>query len=78
MKANELQKMVSEMIALQQQKLQEVGESIMPNLTSDDLLQPQDIPALENDPRFRYEEGMLAGMLSVQAGIQFMVSNSQE
>ncbi|NNM44043.1 MAG: hypothetical protein HKM07_06835 [Chlamydiae bacterium] len=35
---------------------------ILPNLTADDLLQPNDFPALDNHPYFRYEEGVLEGL----------------
>ena len=38
----------------------------MPTLTSEDVLQPNDYPLLENNPHFRYEEGVLEGMQSVR------------
>lgn len=39
---------------------------IVPHITADDLLQPNDFPALENHPYFRYEEGVLEGLYSAQ------------
>ncbi|MFA6916671.1 MAG: hypothetical protein WC222_09765 [Parachlamydiales bacterium] len=38
------------------------GREIIPSLTTDDVLQPNDFPALEEHPYFRYEEGLLAGL----------------
>lgn len=49
-------------IAHQEEKVMRLGEFLVPNLTSEDLLQPNDFPELENDPRFRYEEGVLQGL----------------
>lgn len=38
----------------------------IPYLTGDDLLQPNDFPQLEGDPLFRYEEGILEGLLTAR------------
>jgi hypothetical protein len=35
-------------------------------MTLDDLLQPNDFPALEQNPLFRYEEGILEGLLTAR------------
>ena len=55
-----------EMIALQRSKLFTYAKRIAPHLslTEDDLLQPNDFPELENHPDFRYEEGVLEGLLT--------------
>ncbi len=58
--------MLEEMIEQQRAKLLKLGREIIPYLTSDDILQPNDFPELENHPVFRYEEGLLAGLLAVQ------------
>jgi hypothetical protein len=39
---------------------------IIPHLTEEDILQPNDFPQLENHPHFRYEEGLLAGLHSAR------------
>lgn len=44
------------------EKLLLLGRRIVPTLTPDDVLQPNDYPELENHPHFRYEEGVLAGI----------------
>lgn len=53
----------------QKKTLLDTGRRIIPNLTHEDLLQPNDYPELENHPHFRYEEGILAGIQSVKAAI---------
>lgn len=38
-------------------------------ITPDDLLQPNDFPFLENNPAFRYEEGILVGLQQAKAAL---------
>ncbi|MBS3904444.1 MAG: hypothetical protein KGZ39_03870 [Simkania sp.] len=61
-----IERMFDEMVDQQKTKLVAVASEIMPNLTEDDLLQPNDFPLLENHPYFRYEEGLLAGILAAR------------
>ena len=51
------------------EKLLDFGRSIIPTLTSEDILQPNDYPELENHPSFRYEEGILTGVQSLQIAL---------
>lgn len=57
-----MEALFDEMISAQEEKLYAMGEKIVPHLTRDDLLQPNDFPQLENHPIFRYEEGLLEGL----------------
>lgn len=59
-----------ELIEQQQKKLLQCAERIISNITSEDILQPNDYPELENHPEFRYEEGILAGMQMVAIALQ--------
>lgn len=61
-----LEELFDELIRLQKEKVATCAQMIVPNLTSDDLLQPNDFPMLENHPHFRYEEGILEGLYSAQ------------
>ena len=75
MKANSvdwelMQKTMHEVIGMQEAKLLAFGRKIVPQLTSDDILQPNDFPELENDPHFRYEEGVLEGMRTVEMALR--------
>jgi hypothetical protein len=54
--------LLDELIAGQKKKLLETARRIVPHVTDDDLLQPNDFPDLEFHPHFRYEEGILDGL----------------
>ena len=58
--------LLDELVESQQKKLLSCAERIVPNITPDDLLQPNDFPALEHHPHFRYEEGILEGLLTAR------------
>jgi hypothetical protein len=60
---------LSELIAHQKTKLLGMANLLYPELSLDDLLQPNDYPNLENNPLFRYEEGILAGLLLAQTAL---------
>lgn len=62
----EMEKLVEELVDFQHGKVMQCGRRVIPHLTTDDLLQPNDFPELENHPYFRYEEGVLAGIQTVQ------------
>lgn len=68
-KQQKLEDLFAELIALQQAKIMTCAESIIPNITSDDLLQPNDFAELENHPYFRYEEGVLEGLRTARMAI---------
>lgn len=57
------------MVGMQRQQMLKLGQRIVPSLTADDVLQPNDFPELENNPYFRYEEGMLAGLQALQTAL---------
>ena len=52
----------NELIEGQQKKVLAVARCILPRITGEDLLQPNDFPELELHPYFRYEEGILDGL----------------
>ena len=62
----ELKFLFDELVQAQREKLRKCADRIVPNLTDDDLLQPNDFPELENHPYFRYEEGVLEGLLTAR------------
>ena len=69
MSNEEMLHLFEELISLQKETLLRLGREIIPHLTSDDLLQPNDYEELELNPYFRYEEGVLAGMQTVQTAL---------
>lgn len=64
-----MQELFNEMIDHQSKKLLKLAKEINPNVTEEDILQPFDFPELEESPHFRYEEGILHGILSAKAAV---------
>lgn len=65
----EIEKLVNELVEFHQSQLLKCGRRIIPHLTQEDLLQPNDFDELEFNPHFRYEEGVLAGIQTAQAAL---------
>ncbi len=65
----EIKKLIEEMVSSQETKLLSCGRMLVPRLTTEDVLQPNDYPELENNPYFRYEEGILAGMQTIRTAL---------
>ncbi|MCI0381553.1 MAG: hypothetical protein L0207_00660 [Chlamydiae bacterium] len=61
-----MEKIFNELIELQRKKIFTIAKTIVPRITEDDLLQPNDFPKLENHPLFRYEEGVLEGLMTAR------------
>ena len=55
-----------ELVEEQRKKLLKIACQLIPCITLDDLLQPNDFPQLEQHPFFRYEEGVLEGLLTAR------------
>lgn len=67
--------MFDELITLQRKKVLNCALRILPHLTEDDILQPNDFPELEMNPHFRYEEGVLEGLMT--ARMAFLAAQRQ-
>lgn len=67
---SEIEETIEEIIEDQKKKLLQLGRRIIPHLTPEDMLQPNDYPELENHPHFRYEEGLLAGLQTIQTALR--------
>jgi len=65
-----IEALFEQMIAQQRRKVLAVARSINPRMTDDDVLSPHDFPELADDPRFNYEDGLLAGLLSAQIAVR--------
>jgi hypothetical protein len=65
----EIDQLLSELVLFYQTQLLKCGRRIIPHLTPEDLLQPNDYQELEFNPHFRYEEGMLAGIQTAQMAL---------
>lgn len=71
-----MKNLLNDLILQQRFRLLLLAREINPSITPEDLLQPCDFPELENHPYFRYEEGVLAGLLTVQSA--FLAQNRQK
>ena len=60
----------------QQKNLLACAKRIVPHVTEEDLLQPNDFPLLENSSLFRYEEGLLAGIQTVEMALRAHLKDS--
>jgi hypothetical protein len=67
-------KLIEEMAAQQEACLLATARRILPHVTPEDLLQPNDFPELEEHPHFRFEEGLLMGIRSVQTALRAQAS----
>lgn len=67
---DKIEKALEEMVEAQKGKILRYGRRFIPTLTSEDVLQPNDYPVLENNPHFRFEEGVLAGMQAVLTALR--------
>ena len=61
-----MQTLFDELISMQRKKILNCAQRIIPHITEDDVLQPNDFPQLELNPHFRYEEGILEGLLTAR------------
>jgi len=62
--------LLRELILGQKKQLLLCGRRFVPSLTPEDMLQPNDYAELENNPRFRYEEGILAGLQMAEMALR--------
>ena len=74
----EIKNLIDQIIHAQEGKLLNCGRAFIPNLTSEDVLQPNDYPVLETNPHFRYEEGSLAGMHTIRCALLAFFQDSVE
>ncbi|MFN0207358.1 MAG: hypothetical protein ACKVS6_13720 [Planctomycetota bacterium] len=62
--------LLDRMIEHQRAKVLQTARRVLPNLTSDDLMNPQDFRELDCVSEFHYEDGILAGYIAAQMAIR--------
>jgi len=62
-----------ELVQQQEKKVLRIAQELRPSATWDDLLQPQDLPEVANDPTFNYEDGLLAGIKAARIALRARV-----
>jgi hypothetical protein len=64
-----IDQLLHELVQFHQAQLLKCGQRLVPHLTPEDLLQPNDYQELEHNPHFRYEEGVVSGIQTVQMAL---------
>ena len=64
------EELIQELIQHQQSKVLKVAREIVPDVTPEDIRNPQDFPELVSDTLFNYEDGILTGYLSLQTAFR--------
>ena len=64
------QNFLEELIEHQQAKVLKIAREIVPDVTSEDIRNPQDFPNLVADTLYNYEDGILTGYLTVQTALK--------
>ena len=64
------EELIRELIQHQQSKVLKVAREIVPDLTPEDIRNPQDFPELVADTMFNYEDGILTGYLTFQTAFR--------
>ncbi len=65
-----LDRLLYQMIEQQERRLLQLARRSVPDLTPEDLRNPQDFPRLSADPVFNYEDGILAGLRSAHMAVR--------
>lgn len=61
---------LEELVASQRRKVRALAQQLRPGLTDAELQRLQDFPDVQADPRFRYEDGQLAGFVSAEIALR--------
>lgn len=73
-----IEMVIQEMIEKQERDLLSGAQRLVPHITADDILQPNDFPILEKHPDFRYDEGVLSGMKTVHMALLALKRDQEE
>ncbi len=65
---DELERLLSDLEALQEKKVIDLARRLKPGLTHDDIKNPHDFSEL-SDPDWHYQDGVLTGIQSVKMAI---------
>ncbi len=63
---HEVDAWMEQLVEHQRRKVLRLAREIVPHITAEDVLNPQDYPELMRDQNFNFEDGMLAGFLSAR------------
>ncbi len=61
---------LEELVSQQRSKVRALALRIHPGLTEEQLGNLHDVPDVQGDPRFRFEDGQLAGFVSAEIALR--------
>jgi len=64
---------LSELHNYHREKAAKLAQEIKPELSLEDLLNPDDFPALINDPTFMHQDGIAAGVMSAKISVRALL-----
>src|SRR3954471_14397909 len=64
------ERLFEQMIEQQRVKVLKLARQAVPQISSEDVMNPNDYPELKAHPTFDYEDGILAGLISAQVAIR--------
>ena len=73
---NMLEDLLSSMHQRQVDKAASLARRLRPDLTAEDLLNPDNFSEIINDPNFMYEDGQAAGLLSAKIAVRAALKNA--
>jgi hypothetical protein len=68
--SDELERLLAEMVAQQERKVLALARRIVPQLTAEDVRNPQDFAPLVESAEFNYEDGILAGLRAAEMAVR--------
>ncbi|HEY7490384.1 MAG TPA: hypothetical protein VIH59_04670 [Candidatus Tectomicrobia bacterium] len=66
----DIEAVLERLISQQRDKVVEVALDILPQLTPEQTQNPQDYPEIAADAMFNFEDGFLAGLMSVRQALR--------
>jgi len=69
-------RLMLEMITLQEKKVLELANKIHPGLSSEDIRNPHDFPDLIADSGWNFEDGILSGLKSAHMALRARISEA--
>lgn len=71
-----LEELLEEMHQQQRAKAKTYAHRIRPDLSEEDLLNPDNFPEIMSDPSYVYEDGIAAGILSAKMAVKSFLINT--
>ncbi|HZP40229.1 MAG TPA: hypothetical protein VFD84_01815 [Candidatus Binatia bacterium] len=65
-----VERLLAEMVAMQDAKVLALARRIVPHLTPEDLRNPHDFAPLMESAEFNYEDGVLAGLRAAEVAVR--------